>query len=65
MKANINLPNKKGHLPFVFSFSRLEQNSFKYENNKICMLLNDLLLSYGADINCTFDKEKEYNVVSK
>ncbi len=65
MKADINLPNKIGQLPFIFPFSRLDQNSFKYENKKICMMLIDLLLSYGADINCTFDIEKGYNVIMK
>ncbi len=62
---DINLPNKKSQLPFIFSFSRLDQNSFKYENRKICMMIVDLLLSYGADINSSFDKEKGYTVIMK
>ncbi len=65
LKADINLPNRKGQLPFIFSFSRLDQNSFKYENRKICMMLVDLLLSYGANINSTFDNEKGYTVIMK
>ena len=65
LKGDINLPNKKSQLPFIFSFSRLDQNSFKYENRKICMMIVDLLLSYGADINSTFDKEKGYTVIMK
>ena len=35
LKGDINLPNKKDQLPFIFSLSRLDQNSFKYENKKI------------------------------
>ena len=65
MKADINLPNKNGQLPFIFCFSRLDQISFRYENKKICMMLIDLLLSYGADINSIFDKEKGYTVIMK
>lgn len=65
LKGDINLPNKKVQLAFIFSFSRLDQNSFKYENRKICMMLVDLLLSYGANINSTFDNEKGYTVIMK
>ena len=65
LKGDINLPNKKVQLAFIFSFSRLDQNSFKYENRKICMMIVDLLLSYGADINSNFDKEKGYTVLLK
>ena len=65
MKADINLPNKNGQLPFIFCFSRLDQMSFRYENKKICMMLIDLLLSYGADINSIFDKIKGYTVIMK
>lgn len=64
-KAKINQANANGQEPFIFCFSRLEQNSFKYENKKICYMLVELLLSYGADINCKFDKVKESTVIMK
>ena len=63
--ANVNQQNKNGQVPFIFVFSRLEQSSYHYENKKICMMLIDLLLSYGADINTKFDTNKKYTVLMK
>ena len=65
MKADINLPNKIGQLPFIFCFSRLEQKSFKYENKKICFMLVELLLAYGADINTNFGDKKLNSIIIK
>lgn len=63
--ANINQKNKNGQEPIIFCFSRLEQKSFKYENKKICFMLVELLLSYGANINSKFDKYKESSILMK
>ena len=64
-RANINQKNKNGQEPIIFCFSRLEQKSFKYENKKICFMLVELLLSYGANINSKFDKFKESSILMK
>lgn len=63
--ADTRQKNKNGQEPFIFCFSRLEQKSFKYENKKICFMLVELLLSYGADINCIFDDKKKYSIIMK
>ena len=64
-EADINKKNSLGQAPFIFCFSRLEHNSFRYENKKICMMLVDLLLSFGADVNSLFDYNKGYTVIMK
>lgn len=63
--AEVALANTNGQYPFVFCFSRLEQNAYKYENRKICMMLIDLLLSHGADINVIFNNETGYTMLMK
>ena len=63
--ADVNQKNKDGQVPFLFIFSRLEQNSYHYENKKICMMLIELLLTYGADINTKFDNVNGYTVLMK
>ena len=63
--ANLTYENKNGQLAFIFCFSRIEQNSYRCENKKICMMLVDLLLDYGADINSKFDKVKGYTILMK
>lgn len=63
--ASLTFENQNGQLPFIFCFSRLEQSSYRYENKKICMMLVDLLLSYGADINSRFDNIKGYTILIK
>jgi ankyrin repeat protein len=54
-KAEVSKPNTAGQMPILFCFSRLEESYYKYENKKICMMMIDLLLSKGADINVTID----------
>ena len=61
--ANPKQKNKTGKEAFIFCFSRLEQKSFKYENKKICFMLVELLLAYGADINCYFDDKKNIQLL--
>ena len=63
--ACTNQKNKTGKEAFIFCFIRLEQKSFKYENKKICFMLVELLLAYGADINCYFDDKKKYSIIMK
>lgn len=63
--ADINHKNSNGQAAFIFCFSRLEVQSFKYENKKICLMLVELLLSYGADVNSKFDLQKESSVIMK
>ena len=64
-QADTRQKNKNGQEAFVFCFSRLEQRSFKYENKKICFMLVELLLVYGADINSCFDNKQEYSILMK
>jgi ankyrin repeat protein len=54
-KADVSKPNTAGQVPILFCFSRLEESYYKYENKKICMMMIDLLLSKGADINITLE----------
>lgn len=64
-KANVNKMNRLGQKPILFCFSRLEENNFRYENKKICMMLLDLLLAKGADINIRIDEKEGYTVLMK
>ena len=63
--ADINKKNKLGQMPILFCFSRLEEESFKYENKKICMMMIDLLISKGADINIKIDQISGYTILMK
>jgi hypothetical protein len=63
--ADINKKNKLGQLPILFCFSRLEEDTFKYENKKICMMMLDLLISKGADINIKIDQFSGYTILMK
>ena len=63
--ADTKQKNRSGQEAFIFCFSRLEQKSFKYENKKICFMLVELLLAYGADINSSFDDKKKYSIIMK
>ena len=63
--ANIKKANRLGQFPILFCFSRLEENFFKYENKKICMMLVDLLLSKGADLNVRIDDKLGYTILMK
>ena len=64
-QADTKQKNINGQESFIFCFSRLEQKSFKYENKKICFMLVELLLAYGADINSFFDNKKQYSIIMK
>ena len=63
--ADTKQKNRRGQEAFIFCFSRLEQKSFKYENKKICFMLVELLLAYGADINSSFDNKKNCSIIMK
>ena len=63
--AKVNKPNRVGQKPILFCFSRLEEMYYKYENKKICMMLLELLLSKGADINVRIDQVQGYTVLMK
>ena len=63
--ADIKQKNRNGQEAFIFCFSRLEQKSFKYENKKICFMLIELLLTYGADINSHFDEKTKNSIIMK
>jgi ankyrin repeat protein len=54
-KADVSKSNTAGQMPILFCFSRLEESYYKYENKKICMMMIDLLLYNGANINVTID----------
>ena len=55
----------KGQTPILFCFSRLEEQRYKYENKKICMMMIELLLSNGANINVRIDSGMGYTVLMK
>ena len=63
--ADTKQKNRYGQEAFIFCFSRLEQKSFKYENKKICFMLVDILLAYGADINSYFDEKTKNSFIMK
>jgi ankyrin repeat protein len=63
--ANVHKSNRLGQKPILFCFSRLEETYYKYENKKICMMLIELLLSKGADINLRIDNKLGYTVLMK
>ena len=63
--ADTRHKNRNGQEAFIFCFSRLEQKSFKYENKKICFMLVELLLAYGADINSNFDERTNNSIIMK
>jgi ankyrin repeat protein len=64
-KANVNKSNRMGQLPLLFCFSRLEENFFRYENKKICMMLIELLLNKGANLNIRIDEKFGYTILMK
>ena len=64
-KASVNKINRLGQKPILFCFSRLEETFYKYENKKICMMLLELLLVKGADINIRIDEKQGYTVLMK
>ena len=61
--ADAKQKNRNGQEAFIFCFSRLEQKSFKYENKKICFMLVDILLTYGANINSYFDEKTKNTII--
>lgn len=63
-KANPIQPTKSGFYPIVFCFSRLEDDQYKYENTMLCMLMIDILLQYGADLNIKIDSS-DSTILSK
>lgn len=63
--ADPRKPNNMNQAPILFCFSRLEENYYKYENKKICMMLLDLLLSKGSDVNVRIDNKLGYTILMK
>ena len=63
--ANVNKPHRLGQLPLLFCFSRLEENFYQYENKKICMMLIELLLNKGANLNIKIDDKLGYTILMK
>ena len=63
--ADTKQKNRNGQEAFIFCFCSLEQKSFKYENKKICFMLVEILLAYGADINSNFDDIKQNSIIMK
>eukprot|EP01016_Furgasonia_blochmanni_P034527 TRINITY_DN3738_c0_g1_i7.p1 TRINITY_DN3738_c0_g1~~TRINITY_DN3738_c0_g1_i7.p1 ORF type:complete len:331 (+),score=41.70 TRINITY_DN3738_c0_g1_i7:138-1130(+) len=61
--AEVNKPSVFNQTPLVYCFSRLEEESHFYENKKIAMMMAELLLQYGADINWIVDKSKGYTLL--
>lgn len=61
--AEVNKPNSYNQTPFITSFSRLEEESNVYENQKLCFKMAELLLQNGADINWIVDKKKGYSLL--
>jgi ankyrin repeat protein len=63
--ADVMKVTKSGQAPIIFCFSRLEENFYKYENKRICMMLLDLLLSKGANINTIIDNSNGWTIMMK
>jgi ankyrin repeat protein len=63
--ADVKKVTINGQAPIIFCFSRLEENFYKYENKKICMMLIDLLLGKGANINTIIDPSNGWTILMK
>jgi hypothetical protein len=63
--ADVCKTNSLGQMPILFCFSRLEENYYKYENKKICMMMVDLLLMKGSSVNIRIDSKLGYTILMK
>jgi len=63
--ADVNLITVSGHFPLLFCFSRLEEDKYKFENRALCMMMIELILSKGADLNIRVDNNSGYNILMK
>ena len=63
--ADVNLHNVSGHYPLVFCFSRYEEDKYKYENQALSMMMIELMLSKGADLNIRVDNDPGLNILMK
>ena len=43
----------------------MEEQRYKYENKKICLMMIDLLMEAGADINIRVDSTTGYTILMK
>ena len=56
--AEPNKPNLLNQSPLAAIFFRLVEEPASFENKKICFLIADMLIKYGADPNWIIDKKK-------
>lgn len=63
--ADVKKSTKSGQEAIIFCFSRLDENFYKYENKKICMMLIELLLNKGANINAVIDQSNGWTILMK
>ena len=63
--ADVNSVSNKGYFPLLFCFSRLEDKNYKYENQVLCIMLIDILLDKGADINKSIDENPRNTILYK
>ena len=60
-----NINNPIDQTCILFCFSRMEEQRYKYENKKICLMMIDLLMEAGADINIRVDSTTGYTILMK
>jgi ankyrin repeat protein len=63
--AAVNFHTVSGHYPLVFCFRRYEEDKYKYENHALCMMMIELMLSKGADLNIRLDNNPGLNILMK
>ncbi len=64
-EADVNKLNESSQTCILFCFSRMEEQRYKYENKKICLMMIDLLMEGGADINIRVDSTTGYTILMK
>ena len=61
--ADVNYSNPRGQTPFVYCFSRLDEDENMFENKNLCIKMGELLLQHGADINTLVDRKRGYTIL--
>jgi ankyrin repeat protein len=62
-KAEVNKPNLLNQIPLTVILFRLVEEPASFENKKICFLIADLLIKYGADLNWIIDKKNGFSLL--
>lgn len=61
--AEVNKPNSLNYNALAAVLFRLVEESYSFENKKICFLIADLLIKSDADPNWIIDKVRGYSLI--